>query len=101
MKRKRFPVEQIGGVLVWVGLTPEPVSLDDGLFHRKEATLLASRNSSDSFRRSFGPWSWAPWTLRTASRIGSTSTRYLAVCRVARTEGTGQGNDRSRRCRRL
>lgn len=38
-----------GGVLVWVGLTREPVSLDDGLFHRKEATLLASRNSVGLF----------------------------------------------------
>ncbi|MGC9197560.1 MAG: zinc-binding alcohol dehydrogenase family protein [Acidobacteriaceae bacterium] len=38
-----------GGSLVYVGLTRDPVSLDDALFHRKEVTLLASRNSFGLF----------------------------------------------------
>ena len=38
-----------GGTLVYVGLTRDPVCLDDGLFHRKEVTLMASRNSCGLF----------------------------------------------------
>jgi 2-desacetyl-2-hydroxyethyl bacteriochlorophyllide A dehydrogenase len=38
-----------GGSLVFVGLTKDPVCLDDSLFHRKEVTLLASRNSFGLF----------------------------------------------------
>jgi len=38
-----------GGSLVFVGLTRDPVSLDDALFHRKEVTLYASRNSCGLF----------------------------------------------------
>ncbi len=38
-----------GGSLVFVGLTRDPVYLDDVLFHRKEITLLASRNSVGLF----------------------------------------------------
>jgi 2-desacetyl-2-hydroxyethyl bacteriochlorophyllide A dehydrogenase len=38
-----------GGSLVFVGLTREPVYIDDSLFHRKEATILASRNSYGLF----------------------------------------------------
>lgn len=38
-----------GGSLVYVGLTHDPVCLDDVLFHRKEVTLLASRNSFGLF----------------------------------------------------
>jgi threonine dehydrogenase-like Zn-dependent dehydrogenase len=38
-----------GGSLVFVGLTRDPVCLDDVLFHRKEVALLASRNSVGLF----------------------------------------------------
>lgn len=38
-----------GGKLVFVGLTRDPVSIDDSLFHRREVTLLASRNSQNLF----------------------------------------------------
>ncbi len=38
-----------GGRLVWVGLAQGSVSLDDPLFHRREITLLASRNSARQF----------------------------------------------------
>ncbi|MGB8480091.1 MAG: zinc-binding alcohol dehydrogenase family protein [Acidobacteriaceae bacterium] len=38
-----------GGSLIFVGLTHDPVCLDDVLFHRKEVTLLASRNSVGLF----------------------------------------------------
>ncbi len=33
------------GRIVYVGITKEPVTLDDPLFHRRELTLLASRNA--------------------------------------------------------
>jgi 2-desacetyl-2-hydroxyethyl bacteriochlorophyllide A dehydrogenase len=38
-----------GGSLVYVGLTRDPVCIDDSLFHRKEVTLFASRNSYNFF----------------------------------------------------
>ncbi len=40
-----------GGKLIFVGLTSDPVSLDDSLFHKREMTLLASRNSAHQFPR--------------------------------------------------
>ncbi len=40
-----------GGRLVFVGLVPSPVSIDDPLFHRREITLLATRNSLNDFPR--------------------------------------------------
>jgi 2-desacetyl-2-hydroxyethyl bacteriochlorophyllide A dehydrogenase len=40
-----------GGRLVYVGLTRDPVCIDDSLFHRKEVTLFASRNSHGQFPR--------------------------------------------------
>lgn len=40
-----------GGTLVFVGLTRDEVCLDDSMFHRKEITLLASRNSFGLFPR--------------------------------------------------
>ncbi len=38
-----------GGNLVYVGLTSDPVCINDSLFHRREITLLASRNSCNLF----------------------------------------------------
>lgn len=40
-----------GGKLVFVGLTSDPILLDDALFHKREITLLASRNSVGQFPR--------------------------------------------------
>jgi 2-desacetyl-2-hydroxyethyl bacteriochlorophyllide A dehydrogenase len=40
-----------GGRLVFVGLTSDRISIDDSIFHRKELTLLASRNSFGLFPR--------------------------------------------------
>lgn len=40
-----------GGKLIFVGLTSDPVELNDGLFHKREVTLLASRNSAHQFPR--------------------------------------------------
>ena len=40
-----------GGKLVFVGLTSSPVTLDDGFFHKREITLLSSRNSAHQFPR--------------------------------------------------
>lgn len=36
------------GRIVYVGITKEPVTIDDPLFHRRELTLLASRNAQSS-----------------------------------------------------
>jgi threonine dehydrogenase-like Zn-dependent dehydrogenase len=43
-----------GGSLVYVGLTSDPVCINDSLFHRREVTLLASRNSHDLFPKIIG-----------------------------------------------
>jgi 2-desacetyl-2-hydroxyethyl bacteriochlorophyllide A dehydrogenase len=40
-----------GGKLIFVGLTRDPVCIDDALFHRKEVTLFATRNSFGLFPR--------------------------------------------------
>ncbi len=40
-----------GGKLVFVGLTSSPISLNDGLFHKREITLFSSRNSVNQFPR--------------------------------------------------
>jgi threonine dehydrogenase-like Zn-dependent dehydrogenase len=39
------------GCLVFVGLTKDPVMLDDSLLHRREVTIFASRNSYGQFPR--------------------------------------------------
>jgi 2-desacetyl-2-hydroxyethyl bacteriochlorophyllide A dehydrogenase len=39
------------GRLVYVGLTKDPISIDDALLHRREITVYASRNSSGQFPR--------------------------------------------------
>jgi hypothetical protein len=41
----------VGGKLVFVGLTSDRIALDDALFHKREVTLLASRNSVGQFAR--------------------------------------------------
>ncbi len=55
-----------GGRLVFVGLTREQVPIDDSLFHVREMTLLASRNSAGQFPRIIkmiekGQIDTAPW----------------------------------------
>ena len=40
-----------GGRLIFVGLVQSTVSIDDPLFHRREITLFASRNSANEFPR--------------------------------------------------
>jgi alcohol dehydrogenase len=55
------------GRVVYVGITKEPVPLDDPLFHRRELTLLASRNAvASDFPRileliATGKINTAPW----------------------------------------
>ena len=39
------------GRLVFVGLTKEPITIDDSLLHRREVTIYASRNSCGQFPR--------------------------------------------------
>jgi len=40
-----FRFARFTGRIVYVGITKEPVTIDDPLFHRRELTLLASRNA--------------------------------------------------------
>ncbi len=40
-----FRFAHFGGRVIYVGITAEPVRLDDALFHRRELTLFASRNA--------------------------------------------------------
>jgi threonine dehydrogenase-like Zn-dependent dehydrogenase len=40
-----------GGRLVFVGLVQGTITFDDPLFHRREMTLLSSRNSANDFPR--------------------------------------------------
>jgi 2-desacetyl-2-hydroxyethyl bacteriochlorophyllide A dehydrogenase len=54
------------GRLVFVGLTKEPIQIDDALLHRREITILASRNSARQFPRIIqlieeGKIDTAPW----------------------------------------
>ncbi|MEI6537746.1 MAG: zinc-binding alcohol dehydrogenase family protein, partial [Verrucomicrobiaceae bacterium] len=52
---KCFAYAAFAGRVVFVGITPEPVPLNDPLFHRRELTLLASRNAvADDFTRIIG-----------------------------------------------
>lgn len=58
-----------GGRVVWVGLAQGAVSLDDPLFHRRETTLLASRNSAGEFPKVIrmieeGRIDTSPWITR-------------------------------------
>jgi len=50
MSKSLFSVAPAGR-LVFVGLTKEPVSINDSHFHRHEVTICASRNSRNQFPR--------------------------------------------------
>ena len=45
---KMFDIISFGGRIVYVGLFNGDISFNDPLFHRKEITLMASRNSISS-----------------------------------------------------
>ncbi len=92
-----------GGSLVYVGLTSDPVCINDSLFHRREITLLASRNSHDLFPRIIrlieeGKIDTSHWitdrlTLsEVSSRFQDLSTRQTlikAIVDVQDTQGRG------------
>jgi 2-desacetyl-2-hydroxyethyl bacteriochlorophyllide A dehydrogenase len=46
-----FGRARFGGRIVWVGIVPGTVAVDDPLFHHRELTLFASRNSAGHFPR--------------------------------------------------
>jgi len=46
-----FSRARFGGRIVWVGIVQGEVPVDDPLFHHRELTLLASRNSAGHFPR--------------------------------------------------
>lgn len=68
-----------GGTLVFVGLTRDMVSIDDALFHRREVTLLASRNSCRQF----------PRAIRLIEE-GKIDTRYWVTHRLTLSEVSSQ-----------
>lgn len=52
---RAFEFGAFGARIVFVGITSEPVALNDPLFHRREQTLLASRNAvASDFARILG-----------------------------------------------
>lgn len=48
---RSFSRARFGGHVVWVGIAAGAVPVDDPLFHHRELTLLASRNSAGHFPR--------------------------------------------------
>ena len=46
-----FERTRFGGRVVWVGIVPAAVPVDDPMFHHRELTLFASRNSAGHFPR--------------------------------------------------
>lgn len=48
---RSFSRARFGGRVVWVGIVKSAVPVDDPLFHHRELTLYASRNSSGHFPR--------------------------------------------------
>jgi len=46
---KSFERVNFGGKLVFVGLVQNRISFDDPLFHRREMTVMSSRNSANAF----------------------------------------------------
>ena len=83
-----------GGRLVFVGLVQSSVALDDVLFHRREVTLLASRNSLDDFPRIVrmieqGQIDTAPWITH---RLGLAEVPVRFVRPASRNQ-LHQGHD--------
>ena len=67
-----------GGRLVFVGLTRDPVVLDDALFHKREITVIASRNSVGQFPRIIG------MLEQGAIRIDNWITEHLSLIDLPR-----------------
>jgi len=51
---RAFARARFGGRVVWVGIVQGGVAVDDPLFHHRELTLYASRNSAGHFPRVIG-----------------------------------------------
>jgi threonine dehydrogenase-like Zn-dependent dehydrogenase len=51
---RAFSRARFGGRVAWVGIVKSAVPVDDPLFHHRELTLYASRNSSGQFPRIIG-----------------------------------------------
>jgi alcohol dehydrogenase len=76
------------GRIIYVGITKEPVLLDDPLFHRRELTLLASRNAvASDFPRilsliASGQIDTRPWITHRCSldELPSQMPEYVKPC---------------------
>jgi 2-desacetyl-2-hydroxyethyl bacteriochlorophyllide A dehydrogenase len=74
-----------GGRLVFVGLVQGSVPLDDPLFHRREVTLFATRNSANDFPRIIrmieqGLIDTSPWITHRIT-LSEVPARFLEVTR--------------------
>lgn len=72
-----------GGRLVFVGLVKDAITFDDPSFHRREITLLASRNSCDAFPRIIqmiegGQIDTTPWITHRLE-LGEVPSRFPAL----------------------
>jgi threonine dehydrogenase-like Zn-dependent dehydrogenase len=83
-----FSRARFGGRIVWVGIVPAAVPVDDPLFHHRELTLFASRNSAGHFPRLIrmieqGVINTSPWITNRLS-LGEVPARFEEV-----TQGEG------------
>ncbi len=74
-----------GGRLVFVGLVQGALSIDDPLFHRREVTLFASRNSAHDFPRIIrmieqGQIDTSPWITHRMT-LADVPTRFVDLPR--------------------
>lgn len=78
-----FARARFGGRIVWVGIVPTAVPVDDPLFHHRELTLLASRNSAGHFPRVIrmieeGVIDTSPWVTHRLS-LGEVPARFEEI----------------------
>jgi 2-desacetyl-2-hydroxyethyl bacteriochlorophyllide A dehydrogenase len=78
-----FARARFGGRVVWVGIVPNAVPVDDPTFHHRELTLYASRNSAGHFPRVIrmieeGTIDTSPWITQRLA-LDEVPTRFEAV----------------------
>ena len=79
---KSFDYVAAGGRLIFVGLTLDPITFVDPEFHRREITLLASRNATATdFARVLATIAPATRGPAPGSRIGCRWTKCRASSR--------------------
>jgi 2-desacetyl-2-hydroxyethyl bacteriochlorophyllide A dehydrogenase len=82
---RAFSLARYGGRVVWVGIVKAAVPVDDPLFHHRELTLFASRNSAGHFPRIIqmiedGVIDTSPWITQRIS-LDEVPSRFEEVTR--------------------